>query len=303
LRAAIVMGEVRQAFRAAALNPNSPSLVLERANTIVNMRANPVMVTAIFGIVDPQDSVVTYAAAGHPAPILALPDGAVQMLPKDGVPLGIVDQIDASDWTFTLPPGARFTVYTDGLIEYSRDVVDGERRLLEAVRESVARADEEPAAALLQRVFDGASNSDDVATLTVAAADVGSTTFRYTFTALPMAVPLVRRSLERYAHRLGLDEDRRFSLVTAVGEALANAVEHAYAGRPGLVRVHAEADRATLHVTIEDDGKWKPAQRRDERGRGLPLMRALMDGVEIRTHQAHTVVRLTLGLAEQDIPA
>ncbi len=51
-----------------------------------------------------------------------------------------------------------------------------------------------------------------------------------------------------------------------------------------------------LTVTIEDDGKWKPTQRRDERGRGLPLMRALMDGVEIRTHQARTEVRLTMSL-------
>ncbi|HEY0393932.1 MAG TPA: SpoIIE family protein phosphatase [Candidatus Elarobacter sp.] len=303
LRAAIVMGEVRQAFRAAALNPNSPSLVLERANTIVNMRANPVMVTAIFGIFDPHDSVVTYAAAGHPAPILALPDGAVQMLPKDGVPLGIVDHVDATDWTFTLPPGSRFTVYTDGLIEHSRDVVEGERRLLQAVRDSVVEDDDAPAAALMQRVFDGGSNSDDVATLTVGAADVAGTTFRYTFTALPMAVPLVRRSLERYAQRLGLDDDRRFSLLTAVGEALANAVEHAYAGPPGVVRVHAEADGATLQITIEDDGKWKPAQRRDERGRGLPLMRALMNGVEIRTHQARTVVRLTMELTAVDVPA
>ncbi|HWT06865.1 MAG TPA: SpoIIE family protein phosphatase, partial [Xanthomonadales bacterium] len=84
LRAAIVMGEVRQAFRAAALNPNSPSLVLERANTIVNMRANPVMVTAMFGIVDPRDGTVTYASAGHPAPLLALPCGSVAVLPKDG---------------------------------------------------------------------------------------------------------------------------------------------------------------------------------------------------------------------------
>ncbi len=135
LRAAIVMGEVRQAFRAAALNPNSPSLVLERANTIVNMRANPVMVTAIFGIVDPRDGVLTYACAGHPAPLLALPCGTVQLLPKDGLPLGIVDQVGASDWTFTLPPGALFALYTDGLIEYSRDVLEGEARLVEAVRQ------------------------------------------------------------------------------------------------------------------------------------------------------------------------
>ena len=304
LRAAIVMGEVRQAFRAAALNPNSPSLVLERANTIMNMRANPVMVTAIFGIVDPSEGTVTYACAGHPAPVLALPCGSVALLPKDGVPLGIVDQVAASDWTFTLPPGALFAVYTDGLIEYSRDLLEGERRLLDAVHDGIVYRDPEPARALLQRVFSAQPNTDDVATLTVASADVAGTAFGFTFTALPMAVPLVRRSLDRFATRLGLDADRRFSLLTAVGEAVANAVEHAYAGPLGLVRVQAQLHDDVLHVTVEDEGKWKPAQRREERGRGLPLMRALMDGVEIRTHQARTEVRLTMSLRDRlSIPA
>ncbi|MDQ6944138.1 MAG: SpoIIE family protein phosphatase [Candidatus Eremiobacteraeota bacterium] len=303
LRAAIVMGEVRQAFRAAALNPNSPSLVLERANTIVNMRANPVMVTAMFGIVDPRDGTVTYASAGHPAPLLALPCGVVSLLPKDGVPLGIVDAIGATDWTFTLPPGALFTAYTDGLIEYSRDVIEGEDQLLAAAREGAVRIDAEPARALLRRIFANRENTDDVATLTIASADGPSRTFAFTFSALPMAVPLVRRSLERFARSVGIDDDGRFSLLTAVGEAVANAVEHAYLGPPGLVRVHAHAGDESLVVTVEDDGKWKPAQRRDERGRGLPLMRALMDGVEIRTLQARTEVRLIMGLSDRRIPA
>jgi anti-sigma regulatory factor (Ser/Thr protein kinase) len=303
LRAAIVMGEVRQAFRAAALNPTSPSHVIERANTIVNMRANPVMVTATFGIVDPQDATVTYASAGHPAPVLALPGGSVQLLPKDGVPLGIVERIDATDWTFTLPPGALFAVYTDGLIEYSRDVIDGERRLLEAVRESVRAADPEPARSLLGRVFASQVNKDDVAMLTIATADVREGAFGFTFTALPMAVPLVRRSLDRFAEGLGLDCDSRFSLLTATGEAIANAVEHAYSVAPGLVRVQASLNDDQLLVTIEDEGKWKPATRRDERGRGLPLMRALMDAVEIRTHQARTEVRLMMSLSEDRLTA
>lgn len=302
LRAAIVMGEVRQAFRAAALNPNSPSLVLERANTIVNMRANPVMVTAVFGIVDPRDGVFTYACAGHPAPLLALPGGTVQMLPKDGLPLGILDEVGASDWTFTLPPGALFALYTDGLIEYSRDVIDGEARLSEALAAAAAERSPDPAQALLERVFAAQGNTDDVATLTVGLADVPAPAFGWTFTALPLAVPLVRRSLERYARNLGLDEDARFALLTATGEAVANAVEHAYAGAPGVVRVQAQAADDVLTVTIEDEGKWKPAQRRDERGRGLPLMRALMDGVEIRTHQARTEVRLTMALRAGAVP-
>jgi anti-sigma regulatory factor (Ser/Thr protein kinase) len=297
LRAAIVMGEVRQAFRAAALNPNSPSLVLERANTIVNMRANPVMVTAIFGIVDPRDNVVTYASAGHPPPILGLPGGGVHQLPKDGVPLGIVDEVGASDWTFTIPPGALFTLYTDGLIEYSRDVLVGEARLLEAVQEGLLASHDAPARALIERVFAACTNTDDVATLVVASADVPARSFGFTFSALPMAVPIVRRSMQRFAERLGLDEDQRFALLAACGEAIANAVEHAYVGAPGLVRVSAHASHDTLVVSVEDEGKWKPAQRRDERGRGLPLMRALMDAVEIRTHQARTEVRLTMTIA------
>jgi anti-sigma regulatory factor (Ser/Thr protein kinase) len=296
VRAAIVMGEVREAFRAAALTPKSPSLVLERANTIVNMRADPVMVTAIFGIADPVDGTVTYASAGHPAPLLALPCGVVQLLPKDGVPLGIVERIDATDWTFTLPPGALLTVYTDGLIEYSRDIVEGEQRLVDEVRAGIFDPDAEPARALVKRVFAARSNTDDVATLTVAAADIASADFDFIFTALPLGVPLVRRSLDRFAQRLGLDEEHRFSLLTAVGEAMANAVEHAYVAAPGLVHVHAHVADEAVTVTIEDEGKWKPVQRREERGRGLPIMRALMDGVEILTHQARTEVRLTMGL-------
>jgi anti-sigma regulatory factor (Ser/Thr protein kinase) len=296
LRAAIVMGEVRQAFRAAALNPKSPSMVLDRANTILNMRANPVMVTAVFGIVNPYDGTFTYASAGHPAPVLALPGGSVMLLPKDGVPLGIVDELGATDWTFTLPPGATFAVYTDGLIEYSRDAIEGEIRLLDAMSDAAVLHGTEPARALVRRIFATRSNTDDVATLTVSAADVASRSFRFTFSALPMAVPIVRRSLERFAARLGIGEDDRFALLTATGEAMANAVEHAYNGSPGLVRIEAQAGDETVTVLVEDEGKWKPAQCLDERGRGLPLMRALMDAVEIRTHQARTEVRLTLAL-------
>jgi serine/threonine-protein kinase RsbW len=69
-----------------------------------------------------------------------------------------------------------------------------------------------------------------------------------------------------------------------------------------VVRVQAQAGAGVLTVTVEDEGKWKPAQRRDERGRGLPLMRALMDGVEIRTHQTRTEVRLTMALRAEAVP-
>jgi anti-sigma regulatory factor (Ser/Thr protein kinase) len=301
LRAAIVMGEVRQAFRAAALNPKSPSLVLERANTIVNMRANPVMVTAIFGIVDPAASTFTYASAGHPPPILALACGTIQRLPTEGIPLGIADDIAARDWTFSMPPGSLIALYTDGLIEYSRDVIEGEERLLDALRAEVLAPSPTPARSLVRRIFATTKNTDDVAALIVTANDVPARDFRFDFTAIPIAVPLVRRALQRYASRLQLDDEQMFALITSVGEAMANAVEHAYSDAPGIVRLRIINDEGTLTITVEDDGRWKPAQKRDERGRGLPLMRALMNGVEIRTHQSMTSVRLTLAI--DDSPA
>ena len=90
--------------------------------------------------------------------------------------------------------------------------------------------------------------------LTIATADVPDSAFGFTFTALPMAVPLVRRSLDRFAERLGLDLDSRFSLLTATGEAMANAVEHAYGVAPGLVRVQASlTDDQLLPGFLERD--------------------------------------------------
>jgi anti-sigma regulatory factor (Ser/Thr protein kinase) len=292
LGAAIVMGEVRQAFRAAALDPKSPSLVLERANRIVNMRSNPTMVTAIFGIFEPGTATLTYACAGHPPPVLALADGVAKALPGGGIPLGILDAVDAEDWTFTVPPGGLVACYTDGLTEHTHDVVEGELRLLDELCREVVERNVRPARTLLDRVFAERKNSDDAALLLVTVEDRQPYDFYFEFSAIPLAVPLARHALRRYAERAGFDEETTFSLLTVVGEAVANAVEHGYARTIGNVCVRIFKRTTHLEATVEDHGRWRPAQQREERGRGLPLMRALSDGVEIRTDHQRTLVRM-----------
>jgi len=294
LHAAVVMGEVRQAFRAAAVNPKSPSLVLERANTIVNMRADTAIVTAIFGILDRETSTVTYAVAGHPPPILATRGGIAQTLPTRGIPLGVAESVYTHDWTFTLPPGSLFALYTDGLTEHSRDVAQGEEQLLDAVRAEMLAPGCEPAKAIVGRIFERRRNADDVAALVLAIEDDAPHEFLFDFSALPLAVPILRRSLAHYLEQRGIGDHDAYSVLLAVGEAAANAVEHAYAGEPGLVRVRATYVDETLVVDVLDGGRWKPVERRDERGRGIKIMRALMDRIEIRTMQAETSVRLTV---------
>jgi anti-sigma regulatory factor (Ser/Thr protein kinase) len=50
-----------------------------------------------------------------------------------------------------------------------------------------------------------------------------------------------------------------------------------------------------VQVTVCDDGRWRPP-RGTNRGRGLPLMRALMETVDIRQSDAGTVVVLERNL-------
>ena len=298
LNAAIIMSEVRQAVRAAALSTRVPSEVLGRANQMLTMRAAPTMVTALYGTYDPAGSTFTYATAGQPAPILGTPDGRVQALPSAGMPLGVVDEIGSFDWTFSLLPGSLLVMYTDGLIEFGRDIFAGEEAVHAAVEAEIVAPSESPAKMLQERVFAAATNSDDVATLTLFVSPRRQESFDFTFSAIPAAAPLVRRALERFAAELGVDDDRRFALVSAVGEAVANSVEHAYSEVPGTVHLTAQCDGDTLRVEIEDSGRWRPIQRSDERGRGIPIMRALMDGVEIRTDRASTKIRMRMELGD-----
>ena len=296
LNAAVIMGEVRQAFRAAAVNPKSPSLVLERANTIVNMREETAIVTAVFGILDRSTSTVIYAVAGHPAPILATRNGVAQILPARGIPLGVAESVLTQDWTFTLPPGSFLTLYTDGLIEHSRDVEAGERELLDAIRAEIVSPGEDPAKGIVGRIFAERANVDDVAALVLCVEDDAPERFHFDFSALPLAVPILRRSLAHFLTQKGIDESDHHAILLAVGEAAANAVEHAYLTEPGLVTVRAECVGGKLVIDVNDSGRWKPVERRDERGRGMKIMRALMDRIEIRTMQAETNVRLTVAL-------
>jgi anti-sigma regulatory factor (Ser/Thr protein kinase) len=287
--AASITDEIRAALRRAAHDPASPAEILERANAFVNGQPFPLTVKATVGIVDPTNASIVYAAAGNPSPVLALPCAHVQPLPTDATPLGAVPVLGASDWSFTIPPRAYFVACTAGLIEGSRAGA-----LPAALSAEVLERNPAPARSLFRRVFGRGAGAREAAAIFVCADGTAERDVRLEFSAVPQAVPVARRTLLHYVERIGLGDDDRYALITAVGEALANAVEHAYPGRPGLVRLAAQRTADALCVTIEDDGCWKPPVRSEERGRGLPLMRSLMDAVDVRTAASRTTIALTL---------
>jgi anti-sigma regulatory factor (Ser/Thr protein kinase) len=294
LGAAAIMGEVRQAMRTAAVAASRPSEVLEHVNGAVRLRDSIAMVTAIFGFYDATTSAFSYAVAGHPPPILAIPGSFARTLPLGGIPLGCSASIGSPDWTFTIPEGAVLALYTDGLTENDRDLHKGERDLVRAVRAISEERHEDVAAAILTRTFNGAGNRDDAAVLTLSRiAPVPG----YVFSAVSTVAPLARAILDRVLRGLRYDEERRFGVLVAAGEAVANAIEHAYRGEdPGLIRFSIEHELCGLVVTIEDFGHWRSFVKREDRGRGIDLMRAFSDGVQIKSRQDSTSVVLRVDL-------
>jgi anti-sigma regulatory factor (Ser/Thr protein kinase) len=294
LGAAAIMGEVRQAMRTAAVAASRPSEVLEHVNGAVRLRDSIAMVTAIFGFYDATTSAFSYAVAGHPPPILAIPGAFARTLPLGGIPLGCSVSVGSPDWTFTVPEGAVLALYTDGLIENDRDLQKGERDLVHAVRAISEERHEDVASAILTRTFDGAGNRDDAAVLTLSRHEPVP---GYVFSAVATVAPLARAILDRELRRFSYDEEKRFGVLVAAGEAVANAIEHAYRGEePGLIRISIDRELRGLVVTVEDFGRWRSFVKREDRGRGIELMRAFSDGVQIKSRRDSTSVVLRVDL-------
>ena len=296
LEAAVVMGEVRQTFRVAAMENRDPAAVLDMANRLLLLRAESTMVTAIFGTYD--GATFTYASAGHPPPILGTLDGGVERLPIAGIPLGVDGASSHVSWTVTIPPGSILVLYTDGLIESGHDVVSGEKVLIEAVRAELARPTPDPARSIREQVLGERRNLDDVAILTFTLEETPMQQLDLHYSAAPVAARLVRQSVSRFARDTGLSDEQQFALNVAIGEAVNNVIEHAYLRAPGAfsVRVHREDGRRIVCV-VEDKGSWRRA-RREGRGHGLSIIRSLMDGVEVNLSQGGTMIKMVYDVSE-----
>jgi anti-sigma regulatory factor (Ser/Thr protein kinase) len=99
-------------------------------------------------------------------------------------------------------------------------------------------------------------------------------------------VGVARRSAIDFARSLGLPEPRLEELSYAIGEALANAVEHGFRERTYFaIRVWRAQDEDAVVVEVEDDGRgFDPGALDDPdeeaaRGYGITIMRAMADRV------------------------
>jgi serine phosphatase RsbU (regulator of sigma subunit) len=166
IEAAVTMNRVRQALISSALLDPMPSALLQRVARELYSAKAP-LVTAVAGFADASTYEFIYATAGHPPPILIEPGRAPRMLGCGSLPLGAMFDNDYQTFRIQSVPGATLLLYTDGAIEHSRDVIEGETILLAAAAEAARTNPADPATFIHNAVFDGREIGDDVAILTI----------------------------------------------------------------------------------------------------------------------------------------
>lgn len=302
LAAAAAMGQLRSAWRAlAALEHMTPASVLDALDRYVEGIPGAAFSTVASVRLDPTNGAFDFACAGHPPPLVIEPGGVANYLPGGrSMPLGVPWQGEREDQRAELPVGATLMLYTDGLIERRAEPIDrGIQRLRDtaSARSEITQLDE--LARILTRLIPSA-HDDDVAMLFLR---VESTPARFLrrFGSDPQELAGLRHDMRRWLVERNVDPGLWDDLVLVCGEAASNAIEHGYLDSKGEVEVsmHIVAG-GEIVARVQDQGVWRPPGSDPFRGRGLDLMRSLMESVDVMTGESGTTVSMRRALAVRE---
>jgi anti-sigma regulatory factor (Ser/Thr protein kinase) len=291
LAAASMVGRLRSAMRAYALEGHEPAALMTRLNELVWSEVEESeMATMVYLVVDPAAGEVRWVNAGHPPPLVLGDDEPWFLEGGRAVPLGVMPFPSFEEAVAPIPGGHALLLFTDGLVERPGELLDdGFARLAAAVADAdcgaTALCDH-----VLGRLVPTGAMADDVALL---ALHMPQLTDSFSFDMSPDAGQLasMRALLRRWLkHSSTATETEIAEVLMATGEAAANAIEHANSGAvPFEVEGAVEADEVS--ITVRDHGTWRE-NNANGRGRGLVLMREFMDDVEVASTGEGTTVHM-----------
>jgi anti-sigma regulatory factor (Ser/Thr protein kinase) len=292
LAAASMVGHLRSALRAYALEGHPPARVVDQLNRLVwTELGESQMATLLYVVLDPADGSVRWVNAGHLPPLMVDAGGPPRFLEGGrSVPLGVMPFPSFEEMSVRLESGGTMVLYTDGLVERpGRNIDDGLSMLAEALRGPPGGPDELCDHLLHTLVPEGAA-PDDVALLALSNVPMADR-FSAEFPTQPEALASMRGLLRRWLrHAAGTDQEIA-EITTACGEAATNAIEHAGSAGGAPFEVMGRLQGREVDITVRDYGAWR-APREGDQGRGLSLMEALMDSVEVTPTHEGTAVRL-----------
>lgn len=296
---------VTHALRLLVLDGVPLEHVVGRADTLVTAQNPELVATLMIGRYDPATGSLQLAGGGHP-PLLVVSDGKARWIDVGGTPIGFPGAGSDGVVSVDLARSDSAIFYTDGLIEATKDIIEG----LDSLARFAAETADYPAAprarALVERSLAGAVRRDDSLAMVLRRRSpparglgVPPPPLEYRFTPSTAAVPLARHLLEDWLVRVPVDEAEAADLLLVATELAANAVRHA-SGSTGSVALRASIDGPDVLLEVEDDGGEPmplPAPGDEmpdglaERGRGLLLVHAMVDELDSQVVNGHTLVR------------
>ena len=119
LRSAVVMGRLRSALRAYALEHENPAEVLGRLDRKLCHFESGITATVTYAVTEPPFDTLLISTAGHPPPLVAGSgqDEAHEAQLPPGLILGVDPSRQRHSHKLFLEQGAALVFYTDGLVE------------------------------------------------------------------------------------------------------------------------------------------------------------------------------------------
>jgi serine phosphatase RsbU (regulator of sigma subunit)/DNA-binding response OmpR family regulator/anti-sigma regulatory factor (Ser/Thr protein kinase) len=304
--AAARMGELRNALRAYAAEGHSPAEALRRLDHLVAVSLGEEMIaTVLLLIADTARGTVTVARAGHPPALIRGVDGEVRVLESENtLPIGVMRNRAPDEVTHSFADGETLLLYTDGLVERRAEPIDdGIARLCEALRNGPA----DPQGLsdhVIARLLAERPGRDDVAVLAMRLLGAPEGALELILPAVSGSVTVARHRVREWlrVNARELDREALSDLEVALTEACANVVRHAYGPADASFKASAVREGDAISLAIRDEGHWRPP-RGDHGGRGLILMRAMCDEVQIEKAADGTTVTMRRRLAPAPLPS
>lgn len=308
----------RYTLRSFMTEESDVSKLMERMNDhIANHMRSDRFVRLLFGALDPERARLEYVAAGHVPPVVYRADSKeVEWLHEGDLALGVEAGIDYKTGHIELAPGDMLVLYTDGVTEASRhgrpygqgkfsDIV-GEYgvgtpgELIQAIRRSV------------EMWTSGSELRDDLALIVCQVTPdtaIAEPARELVLPNEPARLSEVRSFVSQYLTDVRCPVEVAQEVMLAVAEAAANACRHGkrVAGRSELrMRCARIGPGPRIAVTIADDGPGFDLAEIEARalpdpfasgGRGIFLMKTLMDQVDVDSSGEGTTVTLTRSVA------
>jgi PAS domain S-box-containing protein len=276
--------------------------IVGQADTLLRAQHPDLVATVMVARYEPTTGRLRIVSGGHPPALVVTPRREVRQVVAAGGVIGWPGAGSDGEAEVVLDPGDALVLYTDGLVEARKNILDG----MDDLMRYAAQVAELPAAALarelVSRALAGAERRDDTLALVLRRDPVASPELTATWEFAPAAseVSAKRRALRDWLRDRGVAAD---DATAVAAELLANAVRAAR--ERVLLRVQIMDRQVVLDVS--DDGQGSPglagtglALPPDDvgNGRGLYLVRALSERVEVLSTAEGSTIRAVLALAD-----